>query len=182
MALKKMMVQYIIWVLSSLKSIHAGNMLAQIIASIKLALLLSVPAFIIEHLADWWLGNYDYIIMVLFAIAIDHLLGSYKHAFIKRDWSMLKNLGGLGIKIGLVVAVGFLFEGLEVIIKQDSAIKDYLITVTRLMIFFYPTGSALGSASVISGGVFPPTAWLNKLKRFQSNLNTDEFKNNHKNK
>lgn len=181
MILKKMIIKYVIWILASLKAIHGGDMLTQIENSIKLGLLVSIPtfatSFIVEHLTSWWLGNYDYIIMVLFAIAIDHLLGSWKHAFIKKDWSILKNLGGLGLKIGMVVTVGFLFEGLNVIVKQDTVIKDYLITVTRLIVFLYPAGSAFGSASIITGGVFPPTAWLDKLKQFQTNLNPKDLNN-----
>lgn len=116
--------------------------------------------------------------MVLLAIIVDHLLGSWKHAFIKRDFTWLKNISGLAVKIGLVVCVGFLFEGLNVILKNDNIIKDYLTVVTRLIVFLYPAGSAFGNASVISGGVFPPTSWLDKLKKFQKNLDTNEFTDN----
>lgn len=177
MLLKKMILQYLINLLTSLKAIHDGAMPMQLKASFKMGVLVSVPTFIIEQVTNWSIENYDYIVFVLASIAIDHFLGTLKHAFWTRDFCMKKNIIGICIKIGLVVLVGFLFEGLGIIVKHDTPIKDYLITVTRLMVFLYPAGSAFGNSSVISGGKFPPQGWITKLKSFQANLNPNEFKN-----
>lgn len=172
-----MIFNYLINLLTSLKAIHDGEIPMQIKSAFKMGFLVSLPTFIIEKITNWSLENTDYIGFVLGAIAIDHFLGTIKHAFWSRDFCMKKNIIGISIKIGLVVLVGFLFEGLGIIFKHDTPIKDYLITVTRLMVFLYPAGSAFGNSSVISGGKFPPSGWIKKLKSFQANLNPNEFKN-----
>lgn len=180
MNLKIMILKYLIGVVSSLKIIHAGTIVAKIKASIKLGFLLSFPTFIWDQISQWGIDNSDYLAIVLMAIAIDHILGTFKHLFVNRDFSMRKNIIGICVKIGLVVSVGFLFEGLNIIIHQDTLIKDYLIIVTRLIVFLYPAGSAFGNSAVISGGKFPPSAWMDKLKKFQKNLDPNDLGNGEK--
>lgn len=175
--LKSMILNYCICVLSSLKTIHAStNILVQLKASIVIGLMISPFAWLIEKLSVWSLINQDYIAIVLVAIAVDHILGTIKHLWFERDFSVKKNLLGLITKIGLVVACGILFEGLNVIIHKDSFIKEYLTILTRLIVFIYPASSAFASSSVISNGKFPPDAWMKKIARFKENLNTNEFK------
>jgi hypothetical protein len=174
--LKKMILLYLIGIFSQLKSIHVGaNLFVQLKATIKLGLLISPFVYIIEKLSKWGFDNSDYIITVLVAIAVDHALGSYKHAYIDKDFTWKLNLKGLMTKISLVVACGFLFEGLQVIIHKQSIITEYLTITTRLIVFLYPAGSAFGNSSVISGGKFPPDAWMKRINKFQTNLNPKDI-------
>ena len=172
----KMILSYLIGVLSQLQCIHlGGNLFVQLKATIKLGFLISPFVYVLEKLSKWGLDNSDYIITVLVAIAIDHALGSYKHAYIDKDFTWKVNLKGLMTKISLVVACGFLFEGLHVIIHKQSIVTEYLTITTRLIVFLYPAGSAFGNSSVISGGKFPPDAWMKRIKKFQTNLNPKDI-------
>ena len=175
MIFKPMILTYLINVVGSLQSIHNGTLMVKIFSSIKLSFLLSPIAILFELMSRWGVDNQEYIIIVLAAIAIDHILGSLKHLFIDRDFTWRKNITGIAVKIGLVVAVGFLFEGLNEIIHKQSVVKDYLTITTRMIVFFYPAGSAFGNSSVLSGGKFPPSAWMIRLKSFQKNLDPKDL-------
>lgn len=172
-----MILKYLLALVVNLKLIHIGSLSIKLQAAAKLGLCLSIPAFIFEMVVKWGVNNSDYVGFCLLAIMIDHVLGTIRHLFIDRDFTIKKNIKGMVIKIGLVVSVGLLFEGLNVIVKNDSIIKEYIVMTTRLMVFLYPAGSAFGNSSILSGGKFPPTAWIDKLKKFQENLNANEFKN-----
>jgi len=161
--------------------IHIGKHSMQAQATIKLALMTSPVVFIIEGLTKWTWDNSLYIIVVMGAIIADHLLGSIKHFFYDKDFSLKKNGTGLLIKVGMVVIGGFLFEGLKVIVDHDSILKDYLIIVTRLIVFLYPAGSAFGNMSVITNGKIPPKAFMDKVGNFQKNLNPKELTNKDEN-
>lgn len=169
-----MFLKYIILLVKCLDQIHVGTLELKIKASVQLGFLISPLIFgvhvLLDKLLKWGLDNQDYIFVVLIAVVLDHILGTIKHLFFDRDFTWKKNIVGLFSKLGLVVACGFLFEGLNVIIKQDTILKAYLITVTRLIVFLYPAGSAFGNSSVLSGGKFPPKAWLDRLNNFQLNL------------
>ena len=164
-----MVLSYLKGIADGLCTMHIGTLMMKIKSLVKLGFLLSFPAFIIDKLLKWGIDNQDYVMVVLIAIIIDHILGTVKH-LIARTFSLKRNAVGLAVKLGLVVAMGFLFEGLDVIIKHDSLVKDYILITTRLIVFLYPAGSAFKNSSVLSGGRFPPTAWLEKLKRFEKNL------------
>jgi len=157
--------------------ITASSLLIKLKSSAKLGFLLSVPTFIWDHVTTWGIDNSEYLIFVMTAIAIDHVLGTLRHLFLDSDFSFRKNITGICVKVGLVVAIGMLFEGLNHIITKQSIIKDYLIVTTRLMVFLYPAGSAFSNSSKITGGKFPPGVWLLKLKEFQKNLDPAELGN-----
>lgn len=143
----------------------------------KLGFLLSPIPFLFDQIMKWTIENGDYISFVMIAIAIDHILGTLKHLMIG-DFSMKTNLIGLMTKIGLVVACGLLFEGLNNIVTHETLVKDYLTITTRLIVFLYPAGSAFGNSTFLSGGKFPPQIWLDKLQRFQTTLKTSELNPN----
>jgi len=170
-----MILTYIISIVKNLNLIHIGSTSCKIKATIKLGLLVSPFGLLWDKFKVWTVDNADYITVVLIAIAIDHILGSIKHAWFDKDFTFKKNILGLLMKVGLVVACGVLFEAFNVIIKDGNFIKEYLNIITRLIVFLYPAGSAFGNSAVISGGKFPPQAWLDKLRKFQSSLNTKDL-------
>lgn len=174
-----MIIIYLINILKSLNAIHVGTLIVKIKATIKLSFLISPFAILWDKVTNWSIDNADYIGFVLIAIAVDHILGTIKHLRIK-DFTIKKNLTGLMTKIGLVVACGMLFEGLNTIVDKETFIKDYLVITTRLVVFLYPAGSAFGNSTFLSGGKFPPQSWLDKLKSFQKNLNPNDLKESKK--
>lgn len=167
----------ITFLLKHLIIIHKGTFLAKAKSALILGVSTSPIAIMMENIMSWSIANQEYIYFVLMAIIIDHLLGSWLHAFVKHDFSIKKNIQGLFIKIGLTVAMGFLFEGINHLIQEESFVKSYLIIVLRLTVFLYPAGSAFMNSSVITQGKFPPIGWINKIKAFNENLDLQGLKN-----
>jgi hypothetical protein len=183
MLLKKMILVYLIHVLSAIKNMTSVDHLdVKMMATIKLGILLSPITFLFDLMSKWTIDNGDFIGVVLGAIIIDHILGSIKHAFYYMDFTWRENIRGIFTKIALVVACGFLFEGLQVVIHGETILTEYLKTITRLIVFLYPAGSAFQNSSVLTGGKFPPNIWLEKLKKFQKDMKIENFNQDIKNK
>lgn len=156
--------------------IHTGTLKAKATSAFFLGVSVSPISWVVEQITNWSIANHEYILFVLGAIAIDHVLGSILHAFYKRDFTWKKNLQGLVVKISLAVAMGFLFEGVNHLIQEDSFIKNYLIIVLRLSLFLYPASSAFMNSSIITKGKFPPLGWINKVKQFNLDLELKHLK------
>lgn len=156
--------------------IHQGSLVLKLKSSMSMALAFSPIIYAIDNLVHWSIENQDYITIIFIAIMIDHILGTIIHAFIKKDWDTLQNILGLLTKIGLVVAMGFLFEGIKAIVRNDSFAKDYLIIVLRLTVFLYPAGSAFMNSAIITKGKFPPIGLINKIKSFQTDLDIERLR------
>jgi len=131
--------------------------------------------FMLEKLLNWTTTNSEYVSFVLLAIAVDHILGTMVHAFYFKDFSWKKNIKGVMVKIAMVLAVGFLFEGINHIVREDSIIKTYLIILLRMIVFMYPAGSAFINSSIITGGKFPPLSLLKRFSTFQENLSVKDL-------
>lgn len=175
-------------ILKHLVIIHKGSMIAKFKSVFLLSFFSSFPYLMNvvleitfgmkEIFSEWITDNGGYLFFVLVAVGIDHFLGSWVHAFIKKDFTIKKNVFGLLSKIFLVISAGVLFEGFQYIYTEDNFITEYLTLITRLMVFLYPTGSALMNCAIITNGKFPPVALLRKLTRFNETLDLNEFKNN----
>jgi len=133
------------------------------------ALFLSIPATITSALTHWTLTNGDYIRVVLIGIIIDHALGTVVH-LIKRDFSILKNITGLALKLFIIICMGLLFESLGTLVKAQSFIYTYLITVLHIGVFLYPAKSAMLNSHILTKGVFPPRIVVKTVSKF-----TDTF-------
>ena len=77
---------------------HAGDFEDKIISTSKLALASSPFAYLLSFITDWFSLNSGYVIFVFIAIIMDHLIGTWVHLFIKRDFSMKKNITGFFTK------------------------------------------------------------------------------------
>ena len=182
-----MFIKYLILILSELNRIHmvktSSIILSEFLklkASLKLSVLVSPLLFFVEAFTTWGVANIYYITFVLGAIIIDHLLGTWKHLYIDKDFTIKKNIKGLFAKIIIVILGAYLFEGINHIVEKDTFIKDYLLIVMRLMVFLYPGGSALGNMSIFTKGKFPPKAWIKRLDKFQENLDVEDLTNKKK--
>ncbi len=147
--------------------LHAApSDLLKLKALIVLSIISGPFVLALERLSSWQIQNSDYVHFVVGAVVVDHLIGSVYHAFYVRAFSLAKNAKGLITKLMLVVSIGYLFEGLNVLMQGESLIKDYTVIVMRLFVFLYPAGSAFGNAYEITGGKFPPIGFMNKLRKF----------------
>lgn len=166
--------------LKNLVVIHKGSIASKIKSTFLISFSLSPFPFLVEKLTNWYMANYGYVAFVLIAILFDHFLGSWVHAFIKRDFEMKKNIQGLFIKCAMVLVVGILGEGFQHILGTANFLTDYFNLMTRLMVFVYPAGSSLMNCAIITNGRFPPTSWISKITHFNSDMDLNYFKTNQK--
>lgn len=142
------------------------------------SLWLSLPAAIISWGMGWAtsVDNIDYVRVVLIAISIDHVFGTIAHSTLfKNDFSILQNIAGLGLKILVVILMGFIFHGLAVLVIKEDFIYRYLVMATRVLVFLYPAMSAMRNCNLITKGVFPPDALMMKGEKFKKTLDIRVF-------
>lgn len=162
----------------ALMQLHKGAFVVKLYAAFKIAMPLSVFAWMAERFTTWGIANQDYIGGVLGCIAVDHLIGSIYHLR-QRDFTLKKNALGLVTKLALCVAAALLFEILQHAMKDAPFIYEYLKIITRLVVLLYPAGSAFMNMSALTDGVFPPIGWIKKIKAFNENLDIEKFKGKH---
>ena len=156
-------------------NIADGDLPTKFSSAFKISLFTYPFIFLWEKLVKWGIPNQDFILIVLGAILIDWFFGTWKHLK-KRTFSFKHNALGLIIKIALTTGSDFLFEGLGAIVK-DSAdiIVVSLTTVTRVIVFLYPAVSAWQNIYIVSDERFPPKVWMDRINKFNENLNVKEL-------
>lgn len=155
-------------ILAKLALLYKGTLFLKVKTSFLLAVTISPATWLLDTLTSWHLQNQTYVAIVVGAIAADHLIGSIYHAWWAKDFTIKDNVKGLIIKLTMVVTVGYLFEGLNVLMRDADMLKDYTIMMLRLMVFLYPAGSAFSNSYIITGGKFPPLGfmeWFKKLNK-----------------
>lgn len=162
--------------ITNILAFYTGGAFVKLKSTFLLAVSVSPIAYIFEKINVWTMLNRDFIFGVMVAIAIDHFIGSIYHGFKAKDFTFKKNLIGLMTKIGLCIACGVLFEILNGMTAYHKWLYDYLQLVTRLIVFLYPAGSAFVNMSKLTNGVFPPMGWMEKIKKFNENLNINDLK------
>lgn len=164
------------FIIKNLVIMHKGTAFLKFQSTFILAFLGAPFAFVTEGVLDWFHLNAEFISFVFGAVILDHLIGSYVHAYIKKDFTLKKNVQGFLMKTALIVAVFFIGRGMVNILGEDNLVATYFRTIMRLMVFLYPAGSALVNCSIITKGTFPPLGFIKKISQFNSNLDLSEFK------
>ena len=166
------------YILLQFVNIADGDLPTKFLSALKLSLIAYPFILIWDKLVKWGVPNQDYILIVLGAILVDWFFGIWKHLK-KRTFSFKQNAFGLVIKIALTTGAAFLFEGLGAIVKDSADIIIVsLTTVTRVIVFLYPAVSAWQNIYIVSGERFPPKAWMDRINRFNENLNVKELTEN----
>ena len=156
-------------------NIADGDLTTKLSGALKVSLIISPFIFIWDKIVKWGIPNQDYLLIVLMAILLDWIFGIVKHLQ-KRTFSLKKNASGLILKISLTVGAGMLFEGLNSIVKDSAGIVVLSLTiVARVIVFLYPAVSAWQNIYIVSGERFPPKAWMDRLNKFNENLNVKEL-------
>lgn len=167
---------------------NSSNIFVGIGNTLKLSIVLTPFLYIWDKVMSWGVTNQDYILVVLGAILVDWFFGTIKHIFITKDkngqptWSWGKNAIGLATKIGLVVAGGFLFEGLSLLTSDADFLVTSLKIITRVVVFLYPGISAWENIYIVSGEKFPPKAWMQRLTKYNETLDIKDLTKNKDNK
>ena len=156
-------------------NIADGDLPTKFLSALKLSLFAYPFILIWDKLVKWGVPNQDYILIVLGAILVDWFFGIWKHLK-KRTFSFKQNAFGLIIKVALTTGAAFLFEGLNSIVKDSADIIVLsLTTVTRVIVFLYPAVSAWQNIYIVSDERFPPKAWMDRINKFNENLNVKEL-------
>ena len=156
-------------------NIADGDLSTKFSGAFRISLAVTPFLFIWDKIVKWGIPNQDYILIVLMAILLDWFFGIIKHLQ-KRTFSFKKNASGLILKIALTVGAGMLFEGLGSIVKDSADIVVLSLSiVTRVIVFLYPAVSAWQNIYIVSGERFPPKAWMDRINRFNENLNVKEL-------
>ncbi len=164
----------LLFIINHLLSIHTGTIAVKLKSSFALGAVASPFVYIHSLLKGM---DFDIMIVISFAIIIDHAVGSAVHLWIKKDWSWKENAKGLLMKLFLCVSAFYLFEGMSVILKGADTLELYFKVTTSLIVFMYPAGSAFVNMSLLTGGKFPPTGWIDKIQSFNKNPNIKTFTN-----
>ena len=164
------------FIFDKIESMHTPKFLTQILFSAVMALTPAIPISIVDRFSGWYIDNQVFLTMVFLAVAIDHILGSFVHFYIKHDFSGKKNLHGLLIKGFSVVAGYVLLEMIHQIVNDVQFIAIYFKVVLQLTVILYPILSALKNISIITGGTFPPKAWFDRFEKFNNDLDLNNFK------
>lgn len=147
----------------------SGMFLSKLTATFKVALILS-PIPILTGMGEWVGTNAVYINLVSGAIIFDWILGTVKHWIWKKDFDWLENIKGLLVKSILVLAIGFIVEGLNYLTTDFSIIANNLIVILRLTVFMYPAMSIIRSSRIISEGRFPPQKIYDMIENWQDGI------------
>lgn len=154
--------------------IFKGTVISQLKGLALLSAILA-PIGFIEPIRCWFLNNNGYIRFVLFAIALDHIIGTLIHLFWKHDFSIKRNALGLLLKLFAVFAVTVVFEGINFIYAEENILSQYLSITTRLIVFLYPAVGVLKNLSIMTNGKFPSIGMIKKIARFNHSLDLNEF-------
>lgn len=154
----------------------------QIITIGKLAAIPSALIFYVQKVTNWYTINENFIQVVLGVLILDHILGSYVHWRIKKDFSIETNITGLIKKLVVITASYYIMESIHHVLKAVPFIEGYFEVVIQVSILLYPALPALKNISIISDGKFPPS-WLYKsiedfnekgdIKAFKKTKNDD---------
>lgn len=150
----------------------------RIYSIITLSAVISPFVYIADKLVNWTISNESYILIVLGAILIDWVFGTWKHIFIKKDFILGKNAIGLVTKLTLAVAGGFLFEGLNYLVSGSDLLVEGSKIITRIIVFTYPALSAFENIYIASGERFPPKAWMDRLIKWHESLDPRDLYDN----
>src|SRR5690606_4440822 len=90
----------------------------KLISAWKLGMVTAIFPSILESLSGWYVENTVFMSFVCLAIFLDHLAGSYVHAFISKTFSWRKNRDGLFRKIFSTVIGYVLLEMLHQIVDD----------------------------------------------------------------
>lgn len=152
-----------------------GTASTKTVATLQISATTAVGLSLVERFTEWYVSNQVFMIYVFMSLMLDHILGTYVHLFVKRDFTIQKNLEGL-LKKGFAIVAGYmLFEMIHQIVQEVDFIAIYFKVLIQIMVILYPAGSAMVNLSIITNGAFPPIGWMKKLKNFNENVDLHEF-------
>lgn len=124
------------------------------------------------------ISNIVFLTVILSFYVLDITLGMLKHYKLK-DFSFKELLTHALIKLVIAFASMVIFNGFAAVLEHDAAfLKTYFTMVGKLLTLTYYAGSAFNSMHTLTGGKFPPYAWIERMKEFNKTLDPKKLTNN----
>jgi len=148
-----------------------GTIPQQLMAFISLSALgTAILAFINNDImpdlffAKFWIG----------LIITDTLLGAMRHLK-QRNFSTKAMFLGLLTKAGISLAGMYILKTIPSALTEVEFLTDYFTLFIKIAVLTYLAGSAIGNVYILSGGKFPPEAFMNKWDKFEKTNNLQEL-------
>lgn len=165
-------------------AMYQGGIAVKIEISALLALALTPFIWVMDKIAKLY-GAYEPIfnrdseflkILVLF-LFFDLVLGMWKH-WVQKTFDWTKMYKGLMTKIAISLIGMFLFNAFASIpeLINFSEISVWIALTGKVMNIVYVGGSAFNNMFVLSGGKFPPVAFMQRFEKFNKTLSLNVFK------
>ena len=140
------------------------------------SLLVSPLAWFSEFIRDNIIFSPKFAVGLVILLLADLLAGVIKHLKLHTfDWAEL--FKGVSVKIAITIMGMAVFKSLANFEEFDSlpSIRDYIILVGKIGNFLYIGGSAFNNMYIVTGGKFPPMAWMQRMKKFSNDLNVSSL-------
>lgn len=154
----------------------AATGLEQFFAIGKLAIVPSAFIFAMQRITSWYTVNEAFIQVVLGVLILDHIIGSYVHLRIKKDFTIEENITGLIKKLVVITASYYVLESIHFVLKAVPFISGYFEVIIQVSILIYPALPLLKNLSLISDGRFPPKWLFKSIEDFNQKGDLKAFK------
>ena len=164
------------FIVDNLVLLYKGSFSQKLLASAQLSLAPAAAVTRTERMSGWYVESEFFLFCLCVVLAIDHVLGSYVHWKVYNDFTFKDNLKGLITKLSILL-VGFItLSVVNKVLEPIEFFKSYFSVLVQLMVILYPGSSALTNMSVLTGGKFPPSGLLDKIKNFHNSGDIDDLK------
>ena len=164
------------FILKNLVLLYRGGFFVKINASFKLCMLPAVAVSVFEYFSGLYTTDLSFLYGVLFVLMVDHVLGSYLHYFVDKDFTFKANLLGLLKKLTVILSGYSMLLIMHDALDEVEFLDVYFKVMVKLMVLLYPLGSALVNMSKVTNGAFPPSGLLKKIKNFEKTGDLDSLK------
>lgn len=164
------------FILDNIVLLYKGSFSQKLLASAQLSLAPAAAVTLTERISGWYVESEFFLFCVCVVLAIDHILDSYVHLIILKDFTFKGNLKELITKLS-IISMGFIILSvINKVLEPIEFFKSYFSVLVQLMVIFYPSATALTNMSVVTGGKFPPSGLLKKIKNFEKTGDLESLK------
>ena len=164
------------FILNNLMLLYRGGLFVKINASFKLCMLPAVAVSVFEYFSGLYTTDLSFLYGVLFVLMIDHVLGTYLHYFVDKDFTFKANLLGLLKKLTVILSGYSMLLIMHDALDEVEFLDVYFKVMIKLMVLLYPLSSALVNMSKVTNGAFPPSGLLKKIKNFEKTGDLESLK------
>ena len=164
------------FILNNLVLLYRGGLFVKINASFKLCMLPAVAVSVFEYFSGLYTTDLSFLYGVLFVLMVDHVLGTYLHYFVDKDFTFKANLLGLLKKLTVILSGYSMLLIMHDALDEVEFLDVYFKVMIKLMVLLYPLSSALVNMSKVTNGAFPPSGLLKNIKNLEKTGDLESLK------